>query len=104
MEPKLQRILLTEFLGAFGLVFFSAGLVCVNQLTTSAQDTGTSALAQHQLGVFGVALGQGLILAALLALTAPVTGGFLNPAITLMLWVFNRVETPRAAGLIVVQF
>src|SRR5205807_754120 len=79
----------------FGLVLFSAGLVCVQ---------GLAAQSESQPGVFGVALVQGLILAALLALTAPVTGGYLNPAITLALWVFNKVETPRAAWLIGAQF
>ena len=101
METKLQRVLLIELIGSFGLVFFSAGLVCINQLASS---NPTAPLSPHQPGVFGIALGQGLIFAALLALTAPITGGYLNPAITLMLWVFNRVETPRAAGLMAVQF
>lgn len=104
MDKKLARILLIELVGTFGLVLFSTGLVCVNDLTTPAQSARTVALTQHQLGVFGIALGQGLALAALLALTAPVTGGYLNPAITLMQWVFGRVETPRAAGLMGVQF
>lgn len=104
MEPKLSRSFVIELIGAFGLVFFSAGLVCINQTTTPIGEAGTSPLTLHQPGVFGIALGQGLILAALLALTAPVTRGYLNPAITLMLWVMGRVETPRAAWLIVAQF
>src|SRR6266481_5626062 len=95
MDTKLQRIVFIELVGAFGLVLFSAGLVCINEMTTQAA---------HQPGIFGIALGQGLILAALLALTAPVTGGYLNPAITLALWVFNRLETTRAAWLIAAQF
>ncbi len=104
MDKKLARILLIELVGTFGLVLFSAGLVCVNQMTTPAQSPPSAALTQHQLGVFGIALGQGLILAALLALTAPITGGYLNPAITLTQWVFGRIETPRAAGLMGAQF
>lgn len=96
MDTKQLRPVLVELLGAFGLVLFSSGLVCINEMT------GTHA--PHQLGIVGVALGQGLILAALLALTAPVSGGYLNPAITLMLWVYNRIETPRAAWLIGAQF
>ncbi|MBI1832108.1 MAG: aquaporin [Planctomycetes bacterium] len=96
MDAKQLRIFGIELVGAYALVLFSAGLVCINEMTTPK--------AWHQPGLLGVALGQGLILAALLALTAPITGGYLNPAITVMLWVFNRVETPRAAGLIGVQF
>ncbi len=104
MDTKTQRILFIELVGAFGLVFFSAGLVCINVTTVPPGATPTSPLAWHQPGAFGIALGQGLILAALLALTVPVSGGYLNPAITLMLWVFTKLETPRATGLIVVQF
>jgi aquaporin Z len=104
MDTKLQRIVFIELVGAFGLVLFSAGLVCISQMTMPEGQLGTSVQTLAQPGVLGVALGQGLIVAALLALTAPITGGYLNPAITLMLWVFNRVETPRAAWLIGAQF
>ena len=96
MDKKLLRLVVIEMVGVFGLVLFSSGLVCINHMTAP--------LPSHQPGVVGIALGQGLILAALLALTAPITGGYLNPAITLMLWVFNRIETPRAAWLIGAQF
>src|SRR5450631_2514844 len=96
MDKKLLRLLVIEMIGTFGLVLFSSGLVCINQMA--------SPLPSHQPGLVGIALGQGLIFAALLALTAPITGGYLNPAITLMLWVFNRVETTRAAWLIAAQF
>ena len=104
MDTKTLRILFIEFVGAFGLVLFSAGLVCVS-VTTRPEGAGPgSPLTWHQPGAFGIALGQGLILASLLALTAPITGGYLNPAVTLMLWVFTKVESPRAAGLMVAQF
>jgi aquaporin Z len=104
METKLQRAFVIELVGAFGLVLFSAGLTCINQMTAPGGMAGTTPLTGHQPGVVGVALGQGLILAALLALTVPVTGGYLNPAIALMLWVFGRLETPRAGALIGAQF
>jgi aquaporin TIP len=101
METKLQRAFVIELVGAFGLVLFSAGLPCINQMTHPA---GTTPLTGDQPGIVGIALGQGLILAALLALTVPVSGGYLNPAIVLMLWVFGRLETPRASALIGAQF
>jgi glycerol uptake facilitator-like aquaporin len=100
MDKRLQRIVFIELVGVFGLVLFSAGLVCVSQMTIPEGNRGAAPQTLQQPGVLGIALGQGLILAALLALTAPVTGGYLNPAVTLMLWVFNRIETERAAWLI----
>src|SRR5947209_305627 len=96
METKQLRLIVIELVGTFGLILFSAALVCINEMTATH--------AGHHLGIVGMALGQGLILAALLALTAPITGGYLNPALTLMLWVYNRIETPRAAWLIGAQF
>ena len=104
MDAKTARITFVELVGAFGLVFFSAGLVCINQTTTPEGPAGMSPLTLHQPGIVGVALGQGLILAALLAVTVPFSGGYLNPAIALMLWVFGKLETPRVAWLIGAQF
>lgn len=104
MDAKQLRLVSIEMIGTFGLVLFSAGLVCISQMAIPEGSTPAAPQTLLQPGLFGIALGQGLILAALLALTAPITGGYLNPAITLMQWVFNRVETPRAAWLIGAQF
>jgi glycerol uptake facilitator-like aquaporin len=104
MDRRLQRVVFIELVGVFGLVLFSAGLVCVSQMTIPEGNRGAAPQTLQQPGVLGIALGQGLILAALLALTAPITGGYLNPAVTLMLWVFNRLATPRAAWLMAAQF
>src|ERR1044072_7297374 len=97
MDTKLRQLVAIELIGTFGLVFFSAGLICVSQMTIPDDAKGAAPQTRAQPGVTGIAVGQGLILAALLALTAPITGGYLNPAITLARWVFNKIETPRAA-------
>ena len=104
MDTKLRRLIVIELVGTFGLVLFSAGLICVSQMTIPDDTKGAAPQTLAQPGVVGIALGQGLILAALLALTAPITGGYLNPAITLARWVFNKIETPRAAWLVGAQF
>jgi aquaporin TIP len=103
MESKLSRVFVIELIATFGLVLFCAGLVCANVTATPEGQTAPQLLTSHQPGAFGVALGQGLILAALLALSAPVTGGYLNPAIVIMLWVMGRVDQRRAAVLLAAQ-
>jgi glycerol uptake facilitator-like aquaporin len=101
MDRDIRRAYFVELIGTFALVYISAGVVCVNHLTTpSGQEPGKTALYGDQPGLVGIALAQGLILAAALLVTVPLSGGFLNPAITLMLWVFNRLDNARMAWLI----
>ncbi|MCI0683881.1 MAG: aquaporin [Gemmataceae bacterium] len=100
MDKKLLRDYFIELVGSLFFVLTAAAVTCVNAMTLPAgQTAGTAALTLHQPGLLGVALAQGLVWAVVLSLTVPVTGGFLNPAITLMLWFFNRISTVRAAWL-----
>ena len=104
MDKKLLRDYFIELVGCFFFVLAAAAATCVNVMTLPGGETaGRAPLTLHQPGVLGVALAQGLVWAVVLSLTAPVTGGFLNPAITLMLWLFNRVSTIRAAWLVGAQ-
>jgi aquaporin Z len=118
MQERWLRTALVELAGVFGLVLFSSGVVCVNQLTTPGPRQvdgradgydpetvrqGTAPLTLHQPGLVGVALAQGVILAVLVALTVPVTGGYLNPAVTVTLWAFGRIDSSRAGLLLGVQ-
>ncbi len=104
MDKKLLRDYFIELVGSFFFVLTAAAVTCVNAMTLPAgQTAGTAPITLHQPGLLGVALAQGLVWAVMLALTAPVTGGFLNPAITLMLWLFNRISTMRASWLIGAQ-
>jgi aquaporin Z len=83
-------------MGTFALVFIGAGTVCASQLTF-----GSPLPPQH---VVGIALAEGFILAVMLSATMNVSGGYLNPAVTLVLWVFKRLDGSRAFWLIVAQF
>lgn len=104
MSDRWIRPALSELVGVFGVVLISAGVVCVNQLTAgSPQAAGTAALTLHQPGLTGVALAQGLILAAMLVVTVPISGGYLNPAVTLTLWAFGRLDSGHAGILLVAQ-
>lgn len=89
------RPFLAEAIGTFALVFVSAGAVCTSRLPLTPGPI--------QLDWLMVALASGLMLTVLLPATLHLSGGFLNPALTLTLWVFKRIERPRFAWLIAGQ-
>jgi aquaporin Z len=86
------RPYVAEFLGTFALVFVSAGAIIAAHLSSSLP-----------LGPLGIAVAQGCVLAAALSATVNVSGGFLNPAMTITLWVLRRLDNVRTAGLLAAQ-
>jgi glycerol uptake facilitator-like aquaporin len=96
MDKNLRGYLL-ELLGTFAVVFLAAGTVCVNQ---AAVISGNSHIAP---GLIGIALAYGIAYTVALAVVLPYSNGYLNPAITLMQWVFKRIDGGRTIALILVQ-
>jgi aquaporin Z len=86
------RMYLADLVGTFLLVLVGAGTVCAAELTRTPP-----------LDVTGIALAEGMALAVALSVSAHVSPGCLNPAVTLMLWVFKRIDSVQAACLIGVQ-
>ena len=78
-----------EFVATFALVFVGAGAVILN--------------ANGQIDLTGVALAHGLVLAIMVSVTVYISGGMVNPAVAVSLWVTGKVSTPRAGALIVAQ-
>src|SRR5579872_732234 len=91
MDARL-RMYVAELIGTAILVFVAAATVCASSLTT-----------EPRLGTTAIALAEGCTLAVLLTATIAVSPGCLNPAVTLMLWVFKRLEGIQTLVLIVVQ-
>jgi aquaporin Z len=87
MGAKL-RPLTAEFIGTFGLVFIGAGSVVVNQARAGA------------LGLTGVALAHGMVLAIMVTALMRISGAHFNPAVTFGLWLTNKIEA-KDAGLYV---
>ena len=83
------RPLIAEFIGVFMLTFIGGGAVIVN-----AYRDGT-------LGTGGIAAAYGLALAVAVTVTMSISGGHLNPAVTVGLWSVGRIDG-RKAGLYVV--
>ncbi len=81
---------IAEFVATFGLVFIGASAVILNA-------------SSGVLDLTGVALAQGLVLAIMVSITAHLSGGFVNPAVTIAVWVAGKIPSGRAAVLIVAQ-
>jgi MIP family channel proteins len=90
---KSLRPYVAELIGTFALVFLGAGAVCARQVTSD----------NPQFDLTGIALAQGLTLAVLVTATMNVSGGFLNPAVTIVLWVLRRIDTPKLGWLLLAQ-
>jgi glycerol uptake facilitator-like aquaporin len=90
------RALVAEFAGTFAWVFITAAAILA--------DAAAPVINVPRIGPIGIALVAGFSYAGLLAATVPLAGGFLNPAVTLALWVFHRLDTGKALALAAVQF
>jgi aquaporin Z len=86
---SLGKAAVAEFVATFALVFIGAGAV----ITAS---TGN-------LDLVGVALAHGLVLAVMVSITGHISGGLVNPAVTIALWAAGKIATQRGAVLIVAQ-
>lgn len=73
------RAYLAEFLGTFVFVLISSGAVLTN-------------IFYGGLGDLGIASAAGLTLTAMIYATLRISGGHLNPAITLALWLAQRIR------------
>jgi MIP family channel proteins len=81
-----------EFLGTFALVFIGAGSVVI------AIGNGGG-----YVGLVGVALAHGLVLAVFVSNLGHVSGAHFNPAVTIAVWVGGKIETVRAASYVMAQ-
>jgi aquaporin Z len=89
--PALSRRLLAEAFGTYTLIFFGAGSVL------------TSNLPKAGFGLLGIALAHGLALALGVTATMNISGGHLNPAVTLGLLTVKRIDVKTAGGYVLAQ-
>ncbi|MGH7509490.1 MAG: aquaporin [Gemmatimonadales bacterium] len=90
--PPLGRRLVAEALGTFGLVFVGAAVVVVN-----------GGFPNSGIGLLGIALAHAVVLSVMVSATMTISGGHLNPAVTLGLLVTRRVDLVSAGAYIVTQ-
>src|SRR5262245_20087820 len=85
------RALIAEFVGRFALIFVGVGASAAN---SAVADGGT---------LVGVALAQGLTIGVMVAATATISGGHLNPAVTIGALATKKIDGMNAVGYIVAQ-
>ncbi|HYK83235.1 MAG TPA: aquaporin [Gemmatimonadales bacterium] len=88
------RPLSAEFIGTLLFVFLGAGSV----VTLVA--TGPT---PNQVGALGVALVHGVGMAILVSMTMSISGGHLNPAVTVGLWIADKIDGRQATKYIAAQ-
>jgi aquaporin Z len=86
---SLGKAAVAEFVATFALIFVGAGAVILS--------------ASGELDLTGVALAHGLVLAVMVSVIGHISGGLVNPAVTIALWSAGRIGTRRGAALIVAQ-
>ncbi|MBI5397028.1 MAG: aquaporin [Verrucomicrobia bacterium] len=83
------KAILAELIGTFALVFIAVGAV-------------HNASQQH-MDLLGIAMAQGLAVAAMVSAIGVVSGGHLNPAVTFGAVIGGKMEGGRAAAYIIAQ-
>lgn len=80
-----------EFIGTFTLIFVGVGSIVADYVTGGAS------------GLFGVALAHGLAIGVMVSATAAVSGGHLNPAVTIGLLTARKIDVKNAVGYVISQ-
>jgi MIP family channel proteins len=88
---KTLRPLAAEFIGVFMLTFIGAGAIVLNQYRDGV------------VGLAGIALAHGLALAIAVTATMNISGGHINPAVTVGLWSVGRIGWKQAGLYVLAQ-
>jgi aquaporin Z len=85
------RPLVAEFVGTALFVFLGVGSVVANAASNNA------------LGAVGTALAHGVGLAVIVTMTMRISGGHINPAISVALWVARRIDARTLGRYVLAQ-
>jgi aquaporin TIP len=82
---------IAEFIGTFALIFVGVGAIAADHITGGAS------------GLVGIALAHGLTIAVMVTATGHISGGHLNPAVTIGALVAKKIDSGKAIGYIIAQ-
>src|SRR5271167_880818 len=85
------KALVAEFIGTFTLIFIGVGSIVADYLSGG------------KVGLTGIALAHGLAIGVMVSATAAISGGHLNPAVTIALWSAKKIDTANAIAYIIAQ-
>ena len=87
----LKAPMVAELIGTFALCFIGAGSICVNQWSGGS------------LGLVGIALAHGTVLAVMISSLGHISGGHFNPAVTLGVLTTGKIGGRQALSHITAQ-
>src|SRR5471030_952071 len=86
-----KKALIAEFIGTFTLIFIGVGSIVADYLSGG------------KVGLTGIALAHGLAIGVMVSATAAISGGHLNPAVTIGLWSAKKINTANCIGYVAAQ-
>ncbi|GAC1415439.1 MAG: aquaporin [Actinomycetota bacterium] len=90
MEKSMPQRLTAEFVGTFALVFITVGVIA-----SAGQIPGA--------GILAIALAPGLVIAAMVSSVGHVSGAHFNPAVTIGVWIAQKIKSLEAVAYIGAQ-
>lgn len=85
------KAFVAELIGTFTLIFIGVGAIAANSLSGGAS------------GLTGIALAHGLAIAVMVSATGAISGGHLNPAVTIGLLCAQKIDAINAIGYVLAQ-
>ena len=84
MNYSTTQKVIAEFVGTLALIFIGAGSICANQFLGGG------------VGLVGIALAHGLTIAVMVSAIGHISGGHINPAVTIGAWAAGKIPTREA--------